>query len=80
MLYLQKMNIEIKRGFERAKNAVGKYTALNCSGPVTVAELSKASTVFALSEAGTVGSIPTQGMDVSCVYVFILYLCCIVFR
>lgn len=26
------MKIEIQKGFERAKNAIGKYTALNCSG------------------------------------------------
>jgi hypothetical protein len=48
--------------------------------PVTVAERSKASTVFARSEAGIVGSYPTQGKDVWCVHVFILYLCCPVFR
>jgi hypothetical protein len=48
--------------------------------PVTVAEQSKACTVFARSEAGIVGSNPTQGMDVWCVYVFILCLCCPVFR
>jgi hypothetical protein len=43
--------------------------------PVTVAERSKACTVFARSEAGIVSSNPTQGMDVWCVYVFILCLC-----
>jgi hypothetical protein len=48
--------------------------------PVTVAEGSKACTIFARSEAGIVGSIPTQGMDVWYVYVFILCLCCPVFR
>jgi hypothetical protein len=48
--------------------------------PVTVAELSEAWTVSALPEAGIVGSNPTQGMDVRCVYVFILCLCCSVFR
>jgi hypothetical protein len=48
--------------------------------PVTVAEQSKACTVFARSEAGIVGSNPRQGMDVWYVYVFILYLCCPVFR
>jgi hypothetical protein len=42
--------------------------------PVTVAERSKACTVFARSEAGIVCSNPTQGMDVWCVYVFILCL------
>jgi hypothetical protein len=42
--------------------------------PVTVAGRSKACTVFARSEAGIVGSNPTQGMDVWCVYAFILCL------
>jgi hypothetical protein len=42
--------------------------------PVTVAERSKASTDFARSEAGIVGSNPTQGIDVWCVYMFILCL------
>jgi hypothetical protein len=48
--------------------------------PVLVAERSKACTVFPRSEAGIVGSNPTQGMDVWYVYVFILSLCCPVFR
>jgi hypothetical protein len=48
--------------------------------PVTVAERSKACTVFARSEVGIVGSNPTQDMDVLCVYVFILCLCCPLFR
>jgi hypothetical protein len=48
--------------------------------PVTVAVRSKASTFLARSEAGIVGSDPTQGMVVWCVYVFILCLCCPVFR
>jgi hypothetical protein len=48
--------------------------------PVTVAEQSKTCTVFAPSEAGIVGSNPTQGMDVWFVYMFILSLCCPVFR
>jgi hypothetical protein len=48
--------------------------------PVTEAERSKAWTVFALSEAGIMGSNPTQGMYVLFVYVFILCLCCPVFR
>jgi hypothetical protein len=43
---------------------------------VTVAERSKAWTVFTRSGAGIVGSNPTQGMDVWCVYAFIL--CCVV--
>jgi hypothetical protein len=43
-----------------------------------VAERSEAYTVFARSEAGIVVSNPTQGMDVW--YVFILCLCCPVFR
>jgi hypothetical protein len=46
--------------------------------PVTVAERSKECIVFARSEAGIVGSNP--GMDVWYVYVFILCLCCPVFR
>jgi hypothetical protein len=49
-------------------------------GPVAVAERSKAWTVFARSGAGVVGLNPTQGMDVSCVYVFIPFLCYPVFR
>jgi hypothetical protein len=48
--------------------------------PVTVAERSEACTVFAHSEAGIVVSNPTEGMDVWYVYVFILCLCCPVFR
>jgi hypothetical protein len=47
--------------------------------PVTVTERSEASTVFARSEAGIVGSNPTKGMDVWCVYLFIMCLCCPVF-
>jgi hypothetical protein len=48
--------------------------------PVTVAERSKACTVFSRSEAGIVGSNSTHHMDVWYVYVFILCLCCPVFR
>jgi hypothetical protein len=48
--------------------------------PVTVAERSNACTVFARSEAGIVDSNPTQSMYVWYVYVFILCLCCPVFR
>jgi hypothetical protein len=47
---------------------------------VTVAEPSKACTDFSRSEAGIMGSNPTQGMDVWCVYVFILCLYCPGFR
>jgi hypothetical protein len=47
---------------------------------VTVAERSKEWTVFARTDAVIVGSNPTQGMDVWCVYVFILCLCYPVFR
>jgi hypothetical protein len=42
--------------------------------PVKVAAQSKAWTIFARSDAGIVGSNPTQGMDVCCVYAFILCL------
>jgi hypothetical protein len=52
------------------------YTSLINVGPVTVAERSNAYIVFARSEAGIVGSNPKQGMNVWCVYVFILCLCC----
>jgi hypothetical protein len=45
-----------------------------------VATRSKAWTIFAHSEAVIVGSNPTQGMDVWCVCLFILCLCCHVFR
>jgi hypothetical protein len=48
--------------------------------PVYVAEQSKAWAVFPLSDAGIVGSNLTQGMDVWCVYVFDICLCCPVFR
>jgi hypothetical protein len=48
--------------------------------PVTVAARSKAWTVFARSDAAIVGSNTTHGMDVWSVYVFILCLCCPVFR
>jgi hypothetical protein len=46
--------------------------------PVTVGERSKAWTVSTRSVAGIVGSNPTQGMDVCCVYAFILFVssCC----
>jgi hypothetical protein len=47
---------------------------------VTVAARSKARTVFVGSDAGIMGSNPTQGMDVWCVYAFIMCLCCPVFR
>jgi hypothetical protein len=47
---------------------------------VTVTERPKACTVFARSEAGIVGSNLTYGMDIWYVYVFILCLCCPVFR
>jgi hypothetical protein len=55
------------------------FFGINCDsvyirGPVTVAERSRARTVFARSEAGIMGSNPTQGMDLWCVYVFILWL------
>jgi hypothetical protein len=42
--------------------------------PVTVAARSKAWTVFARSDYEIVGSSPTQGMDVWCVYAFILFV------
>jgi hypothetical protein len=48
--------------------------------PVTVAERSKACIVFARSEARILGSNPTYGMNRWYVYVFILCLCCRVFR
>jgi hypothetical protein len=41
---------------------------------VMVADQSKTRTVFARSEAGIVGSNPTQGIDVWCVYAYILCL------
>jgi hypothetical protein len=40
---------------------------------------SKAWIVFASSDAGVVDSNPTQGMDICCVYAFILCLACPVF-
>jgi hypothetical protein len=58
----------------------GKQLFIVRTVSVTVAERSKACTVFARWEAGIVGSNSTQGMDVWCVYVFILCLCCPVFR
>jgi hypothetical protein len=48
--------------------------------PVTVTKLSDACTVFVHLDAGIVGSNPTQGMNVLYVHVFILCLCCPVFR
>jgi hypothetical protein len=48
--------------------------------PVKVAERSEECTVFARSEAGIVGWNPIQGMDIWHAYVFILCLCCPVFR
>jgi hypothetical protein len=59
---------------------VANRLPLTLHEPVTVAEGSKTCNVFARSEAGIVGSNPTQGMDVWCVYVFILCLCSPVFR
>jgi hypothetical protein len=56
------------------------FSFLTSSYPVTVAERSKACTVFARSEAGIVVSNPTYDMDVRYVYVFILCLCCPVFK
>jgi hypothetical protein len=56
------------------------YMNINVQMPVTVTKLSKTCTAFARSDAGIMGSNPTQGMDVCCVYVFILCLCCPVFR
>jgi hypothetical protein len=47
---------------------------------ITVAAQSKAWTVFAHSDAAMVGSNPAQGMDVWCVYAFILCWCYPVFR
>jgi hypothetical protein len=47
---------------------------------VTVADRSKACTIFVRSEVVIVGSNSTQNMDVLYVYVFILCLCCPVFR
>jgi hypothetical protein len=47
---------------------------------VTVVARSKAWTVFVRLDAGIVCSNPTQGMDVLCVYAFILCLCCPVVR
>jgi hypothetical protein len=48
--------------------------------PVTVAERLKHVLIFVRSEAGIMGSNPTKGMDIWYVYVFILCLCCPVFR
>jgi hypothetical protein len=56
------------------------FIMISVSLPVTVAERSRACTVFARSEAGIVGSNPKQGMNIWCVYAFILCLCCPVFR
>jgi hypothetical protein len=64
--------------YNKRKFAFYKYVTLFV--PVTVAERSEACTVFARLEAWIVGSNPTQGMDVWYVYVFILCLCCLVFR
>jgi hypothetical protein len=47
---------------------------------ILLAERSKACTLFARSEAGIVGSNRIKGMDVWYVYVFVLCLCCPVFR
>jgi hypothetical protein len=47
---------------------------------MSVAERSKVCTVFTRSETGIVCSNPTQGVDIWCVYAFILCLCYPVFR
>jgi hypothetical protein len=41
---------------------------------VTLAERSRVSTAFARSDAGIVGSNSNRGMDVWCVYAFILFV------
>jgi hypothetical protein len=56
------------------------FKPVNLHPLLRVAERSKVFTVFAPSEAGIGGSNPTQGMDVWYVNVFILCLCCPVFR
>jgi hypothetical protein len=48
--------------------------------PATVSARSEAWTVFTRSDAGIMGSNPSQSKDIWCVYVFILCLCCPVFR
>jgi hypothetical protein len=55
-------------------------TLIHEDEPVTEAAQSKAWTAFSRSDAGIVVLNPTQGMDVWCVYEFILCLCCPVFR
>jgi hypothetical protein len=57
-----------------------KISTVKSLKPVPVAERSKAWSVFGRLVAGIVGFNPTQDMDVWYVYVFILCLCCPVFR
>jgi hypothetical protein len=63
-----------------AQNIASDFFIFWFVAPVTVAERSEACTVFARSEPGIMGSNPTQDMDVWYVYMFILCLCCPVFR
>jgi hypothetical protein len=64
----------------RPKNLITFSCAIFTILAGQVAEQSKAWTVFICADAVIVGSNPSQDMDVSCVYVFILCLCCPVFR
>jgi hypothetical protein len=56
------------------------YGSYGYERPLTVAEQSKAYPIFVRSETGIMGSNPTQVMDDYYMYVFILCLCCLVFR
>jgi hypothetical protein len=55
-------------------------TPCNLLKSVTEAKRFKECTAFSHLEARIVGSNPTQVMHIWCVYVFILCLCCPVFR
>jgi hypothetical protein len=59
---------------------IGKLIFKQPVATVTVDERSRACTVLARSDAVIVGLIPNSGMDIWCVCVFILCLCCPVFR
>jgi hypothetical protein len=65
---------------EYGKQSIRTYIINRYARTVKVSERSKARILFVRLESGIVGSNPTQGMNVWYVYVFILCLCCPVFR
>jgi hypothetical protein len=63
---------ELKRAWK--DTVITSFEILSRHWPVTEAARSKTWTLFALSDSGMVGLNPTQGVNVWCVYAFILCL------